>query len=94
MNVCISVLSSPSSACENLSLNATQVTGKVVLCFTTVARRIASARAASVVKAAGGAGVIVAKNPTSSLAPCGDFPCIQVDYGIGTQILYYIRSTR
>ncbi|KAJ8650262.1 hypothetical protein MRB53_003285 [Persea americana] len=81
-------------ACESLSLNGTDVGGKVVLCFTTVARRNAAVSAASVVKEAGGVGVIVAKNPTSSVSSCDDFPCIQVDYEIGTQILYYIRYTR
>ena len=90
----ISVLFSPPSACESLSLNGTDVGGKVVLCFTTVARRNAAVSAASVVKEAGGVGVIVAKNPTSSVSSCDDFPCIQVDYEIGTQILYYIRYTR
>ncbi|KAJ6417487.1 hypothetical protein OIU84_003249 [Salix udensis] len=43
----------------------------------------------------GGAGLIVAKNPSESLYPCTDgFPCIEIDYEIGTQILFYIRSTR
>lgn len=81
--------------CQNLSLNATKVAGKVVLCFTSVARRVAIASAAAVVQEAGGVGLIVAKNPNDAFSPCAEnFPCIEVDYEIGTQILFYIRSTR
>ncbi|OVA04694.1 Peptidase S8/S53 domain [Macleaya cordata] len=87
----------PTSAglCESLSLNGTSVAGKVVLCFTSMVRRMAPTRASTAVKAAGGVGVIVAKNPTNAIAACdNDFPCIQVDTALGTQILYYIRSQR
>ncbi|XWS50191.1 hypothetical protein CRYUN_Cryun12cG0067900 [Craigia yunnanensis] len=49
--------------CESLSFNHTSVDGKVVLCFTTVTRRSAVTSAVSAVRAAGGVGVIVAKNP-------------------------------
>ncbi|KAI9173469.1 hypothetical protein LWI28_001797 [Acer negundo] len=81
--------------CQSLSLNATKVAGKVVLCFTSVTRRIAIISAASVVLEAGGIGLIVAKNPSDVFSPCGDnFPCIEVDYEVGTQILFYIRSSR
>ncbi|XP_059664590.1 subtilisin-like protease SBT3.8 [Cornus florida] len=84
----------PPGACESLSLSNTSVVGKVVLCFTSVASRIPVAKASSVVRAAGGLGVIVAKNPSNILAPCSnDFPCIVVDYELGTKILFYIRST-
>ncbi|WCJ26664.1 Subtilisin-like protease SBT3.3 [Euphorbia peplus] len=80
--------------CESLSLNDTLVNGKVVLCFTSTARRGAVTTAAQAVKAAGGVGLIVAKNPNDALYPCsGDFPCIEVDYEIGTRIVFYIRST-
>ena len=66
-----------------------------MLCFTSVARRTAISNATSVVRAAGGVGLIVAKNPSDDLAPCSnDFPCVEVDYEVGTQILFYIRSTR
>ena len=69
--------------------------GKVVLCFTPTARRAAVTSATAVVKEAGGVGLIVAKNPSDALYPCkGGFPCIEVDYEIGTRILFYIRSTR
>ncbi|PRQ36280.1 putative tripeptidyl-peptidase II [Rosa chinensis] len=80
--------------CESLSLNKTMVSGKVVLCFTSLGwRAVPSASAA--VKEAGGVGLIVAKNPTNGLYPCSDdFPCIEVDYEIGTRIVFYIRSTR
>ncbi|OMP02780.1 hypothetical protein COLO4_10836 [Corchorus olitorius] len=81
--------------CESLSFNYTSVNGKVVLCFTTVARRSAVTSAASAVRAAGGVGLIVAKNPSDVMGPCGDdFPCLVVDYELGTQILLYIRSAR
>ncbi|XP_012086638.2 subtilisin-like protease SBT3.8 [Jatropha curcas] len=81
--------------CQSLSLEATSVDGKVVLCFTSMSRRAAVTSAAQVVKEAGGVGLIVAKNPSDALYPCsGDFPCVEVDYEIGTQILLYIRSTR
>ena len=83
------------SVCESLSLNNTRVVGNVVLCFTTLASRAPVSGAVSSVKAAGGVGVIVAKHPGDVLDPCSnDFPCIQVDYELGTQILFYIRSTR
>ncbi|EEF43470.1 subtilisin-like protease SBT3.5 [Ricinus communis] len=82
-------------ACQSLSLNATLVAGKVVLCFTSTARRSSVTSAAEVVKEAGGVGLIVAKNPSDALYPCNDnFPCIEVDFEIGTRILFYIRSTR
>lgn len=69
--------------------------GNVVLCFTTVASRTPVATAVSSVRAAGGVGVIVAKSPGDVLGPCSnEFPCIEVDYELGTQILFYIRSTR
>ncbi|KAJ0104700.1 hypothetical protein Patl1_17383 [Pistacia atlantica] len=80
--------------CESLSLNNTSVVGKVVLCFTTVARRSAMTNAVTAVRAAGGVGVIIARNPSHLFGPCSDdFPCIVVDYELGTQILFYIRST-
>lgn len=69
--------------------------GKVVLCFTTVTSRRAVTAAAATVRAAGGVGVIVAKDPSHVLGPCsGDFPCIVVDNELGTRILFYIRSNR
>ncbi|CAN6585742.1 unnamed protein product [Malus baccata var. baccata] len=80
--------------CESLSLNKTIVAGKVVLCFTTMGLQ-AITNASAVVKEAGGVGLIIAKNPSGALSPCNeDFPCIEVDYEIGTQILFYIRSTK
>ncbi|KAJ6727767.1 SUBTILISIN-LIKE PROTEASE SBT3.1-RELATED [Salix koriyanagi] len=80
--------------CQFLSVNASTVAGKVVLCFTSLTLGAVES-ASEVVKEAGGAGLIVAKNPSESLYPCTDgFPCIEIDYEIGTQILFYIRSTR
>ncbi|KAL5831463.1 hypothetical protein ACOSQ3_016879 [Xanthoceras sorbifolium] len=81
--------------CQSLFLNETKVAGKVVLCFTSLTRRVAITSAASVVQEAGGVGLIIAKNPSDAFSPCmGNFPCIEVDYEVGTQILFYIRSTR
>ncbi|KAK8480633.1 hypothetical protein V6N11_047238 [Hibiscus sabdariffa] len=82
-------------ACQSLLLNSTLVAGKVVLCFASVTGRVAIRLAAATVQEAGGIGLIVAKNPTDALIECSDgFPCIEVDYEIGTRILYYIRSTK
>ncbi|CAK7357469.1 unnamed protein product [Dovyalis caffra] len=80
--------------CESLLVDASTVAGKVVLCFTS--KTLGAVRsAAEVVKEARGVGLIVAKNPSEALYPCTDgFPCIEVDYEIGTRILFYIRSTR
>lgn len=81
------------SVCESLQLNNTPVVGKVVLCFTTIAGRAPVTRAVTSVRTAGGVGVIVAKHPGDVLGPCtANFPCIEVDYELGTQILLYIRS--
>ncbi|KAJ6950672.1 subtilisin-like protease SBT3.6 isoform X1 [Populus alba x Populus x berolinensis] len=86
----------PNSAgvCQFLSVDNSMVAGKVVLCFTSM--NPGAVRSASeVVKEAGGVGLIVAKNPSEALYPCTDgFPCVEVDYEIGTRILFYIRSTR
>lgn len=72
-----------------------EVDGKVVLCFTTVGARAVLTTAASAVREAGGVGVIVARNPSDMLGSCGnDFPCVVVDYELGTRILFYIRSAR
>ncbi|WRX17888.1 Peptidase S8/S53 domain - like 10 [Theobroma cacao] len=82
-------------ACQDLLLNSTLVAGKVVLCFASVARRVAIRSAAATLQEAGGTGLIIAKNPTDALTECSnDFPCIEVDYEIGTRILYYIRSAK
>lgn len=68
--------------------------GKVVLCFTTAKRSGAVSSAARYVKNAGGVGVIIARNPGDTLSPClDDFPCVAVDYELGTNILLYIRSS-
>ncbi|KAI8569933.1 hypothetical protein RHMOL_Rhmol02G0316400 [Rhododendron molle] len=84
-----------SGVCESLSLNPKFVAGKVVLCFTSLDSRIAVAIASSDVITAGGVGVIIARNPGDPVIPCSnDFPCIEVNYEVGTQILFYIRSTR
>ncbi|KAL0324603.1 UNVERIFIED_CONTAM: Subtilisin-like protease SBT3.5 [Sesamum calycinum] len=80
--------------CEGLTLSPNLVAGKVVLCFTTVSSPIVTQRAALLVRAAGGVGVIVSKPPNDITARCRSFPCAEVDYEVGTQILFYIRSAR
>ncbi|CAH2070929.1 unnamed protein product [Thlaspi arvense] len=84
-----------SGTCESLLINSNlTMAGKVVLCFTTIKRHSAVSSAARYVKRAGGLGVIVARNPGDALSPCvDDFPCVAVDYELGTNILLYIRSS-
>lgn len=82
------------SLCEDVRVNKALASGKVVLCFTSSVSRSAAARAALSVSQAGGLGVIVAKNRIGTLASCtDDFPCIEVDYEVGTQMLFYIRTS-
>ncbi|TQD98977.1 hypothetical protein C1H46_015447, partial [Malus baccata] len=79
---------------KGLPLEGGSTTKPILLCFTTMGRR-AITNASAIVKEAGGVGLIIAKNPSGALSPCNeDFPCIEVDYEIGTQILFYIRSTK
>ncbi|KAK9145837.1 hypothetical protein Sjap_005740 [Stephania japonica] len=80
--------------CEDLNLNNTPVAGNVVLCFARTTRLSALTHSVTAVKTAGGVGVIIANNPSNNLFPCygSDFPCLEVDYELGTKILYYIRS--
>ncbi|KAH7513631.1 hypothetical protein FEM48_Zijuj11G0001400 [Ziziphus jujuba var. spinosa] len=80
--------------CEALTSDDSRLGGNVVLCFTSESRRNAVTSASSVVKEAGGVGLIIAKHPRDVLYPCDDgFPCVEVDYELGTRILFYIRST-
>ncbi|CAA7062253.1 unnamed protein product [Microthlaspi erraticum] len=80
--------------CELLLYNSNRtMEGKVVLCFTTSLLSSSVSNAARYVKRAGGLGVIIARHP-SFVRPClDDFPCITVDYELGTNILLYIRSS-
>ncbi|PON37762.1 Subtilase [Parasponia andersonii] len=81
--------------CEALSLNETKVDGKVVVCFTLMNPILAAISATAAVKEAGGVGLIVARQTFSALFPCpGDFPCVEVDYEVGTRIVDYIRYSR
>ncbi|CAK9141579.1 unnamed protein product [Ilex paraguariensis] len=81
--------------CESLSPNDTSMAGNVVLCFTLDINQNFVEIAEWAVQGAGGMGIIVAKNPSNILYSSSvDFPCVQVSYELGTQILYYIRSTR
>ncbi|XP_018468573.2 subtilisin-like protease SBT3.7 [Raphanus sativus] len=84
-----------SGTCERLLINSDlTMAGKVVLCFTTSPYGTAVSRAARYVKRAGGLGVIIAGQPGNIIRPCvDDFPCVSVDYELGTNILLYIRSS-
>ncbi|KAL5831469.1 hypothetical protein ACOSQ4_016823 [Xanthoceras sorbifolium] len=70
--------------------------GKVALCFTAVVTRPTPITSVvSTIRVAGGVGVIVAMNPNDAFGPCSnDFLCVVVDYELGTQILFYICSTK
>ncbi|KAK0574537.1 hypothetical protein LWI29_025166 [Acer saccharum] len=78
---------------QNPPLDASLVAGKVVLIFPSPYHRLPNAT--KFVKAAGAVGIIFARTPDDTLLPCdNDFPCIEVDFNIGTKILLYARSTR
>ncbi|CAF2044150.1 unnamed protein product [Brassica napus] len=82
--------------CESLNfIPIRAMAGKVVLCFTISRRYTTLSGDASFVKRAGGLGLIIARTPGYTVSPCkDDFPCVAVDYELGTDILFYIRSTR
>ncbi|KAI4344908.1 hypothetical protein L6164_012090 [Bauhinia variegata] len=80
--------------CQPGSLNATLVAGKIVLCFSKSDQQQDIVSAAITVHEAGGVGLIYAQLHDNGLTPCGSFPCIKVDYEVGTQILSYIRRAR
>ncbi|KAK4799471.1 hypothetical protein SAY86_024836 [Trapa natans] len=80
--------------CSSLSESDSWMVGKVVLCFTTKSDPYAIVDSGVSVQDAGGLGLIAAKRPTSSSYSCDNFPCVQVSYELGSQILSYIRSTR
>ena len=84
------------SDCESLNFILIRaMAGKVVLCFTISRRYTTLSGDASFVKRAGGLGLIIARTPGYTVSPCkDDFPCVAVDYELGTDILFYIRSTR
>ncbi|KAK6275296.1 hypothetical protein POUND7_005005 [Theobroma cacao] len=80
--------------CESLSSNDDWMAGKVVLCFVSEYNMSLLDDGIWSVKEAGGLGVIVARTPSDYLYSYATrFPCVQVTYETGTQILYYIRST-
>ncbi|KAL7123565.1 hypothetical protein ACP275_01G113100 [Erythranthe tilingii] len=85
---------SSTGVCEGLTLKPSLVAGKVVLCFTTVSSPVVTLIASLLVRAAGGVGLIVSKLQNDITGQCRNFPCAEVDYEIGTQILFYIRSNR
>lgn len=83
------------SECSSPSTSDSWIVGKVVLCFTSESDPSAIVSSGLSIKEAGGLGLIIAKRPTGSSYSCGDsFPCVQVSYELGYQILSYIRLTR
>ncbi|KAG7656234.1 Peptidase S8/S53 domain superfamily [Arabidopsis suecica] len=81
--------------CEDLAKNPAHIIEeKIVLCFTKSTSYSTMIQAASDVVKLDGYGVIVARNPGHQLSPCFGFPCLAVDYELGTDILFYIRSNR
>lgn len=82
-----------SKDCQSGSLNKTMAAGKIVLCFS-LSKQQDIVSAAYTVKEAGGVGLIYAQYHEDGLSQCGLFPCIKVDYDVGTQILTYIRRAR
>ncbi|KFK45041.1 hypothetical protein AALP_AA1G336500, partial [Arabis alpina] len=84
-----------SGACEDLYKNPARIIKeKIVLCFTKATDFGTVSKAASDVIELGGYGVIVARNLGYLINPCGGYPCLAVDYELGTDILFYIHSTR
>ncbi|XP_033140688.1 subtilisin-like protease SBT3.10 isoform X1 [Brassica rapa] len=84
-----------SGDCQKLSANPNNtMEGKVVLCFTRETSVTPAVDAIIAVRNAGGLGVIIARNPTHLLLPSRNFPSVAVDFELGTDILFYIRSTR
>ncbi|KAL5973727.1 hypothetical protein ACLOJK_030383 [Asimina triloba] len=79
--------------CSSLNPENHTLTGKVVLCFDKLVNQHAD-DAVKGVKAAGGVGLIFARNPGQPIASCEDFPCVEVDFEIGKQLHFYIRSSR
>ncbi|KAL3523294.1 hypothetical protein ACH5RR_016128 [Cinchona calisaya] len=83
------------SYCDFLSQNDTWVAGHMVLCFYKGHSEGPIAAARQSIKKAGALGIIVAKASGKILDDfIDDYPCVQVSYVIGTQLLYYIRSSR
>ncbi|KAK8482072.1 hypothetical protein V6N11_063357 [Hibiscus sabdariffa] len=80
--------------CESLSSDDDWMVGKVVLCFASDYNQGLLDYGISSVKKAGGLGVIVSRSASNYFySSLTNFPSVQVTYEIGTQILYYIRST-
>ncbi|XP_011629200.1 subtilisin-like protease SBT3.9 isoform X2 [Amborella trichopoda] len=74
--------------CLSGYLRRGSATGKVVLCFTSM-----NDQAAQAVASAGGIGVIFVQSSDTILSPCKPIPCTEVDYQVGTQILFYIQTS-
>ncbi|KAL7146056.1 hypothetical protein ABFS83_06G015800 [Erythranthe nasuta] len=82
--------------CEDITANDTQVTGKVVICFTATGTESNILTAAAIVRMIGGLGLIATKKTfqATSTYYSPSFPCILVTYDVGSQIVAYFRSTK
>lgn len=80
-------------SCEAGSLNETLVIGRVVLCFESRSLRSADTVARTIHKMKG-AGLIFSQFPAKDVVLSSSFPCVQVDFTLGTYLLTYIGSTR
>lgn len=89
-------------SCHNGSINATNIAGKIVLCYapgdiSSTPPRSDLGTVVSFVYQAGGKGLIYAQYTTDTLIfvadLCGEVPCVLVDFEIATQILNYMDTT-
>ncbi|CAN6464930.1 unnamed protein product [Victoria cruziana] len=83
--------SSASGTCDINQLK--EVSGKAVLCFSTMGT-VSSTTAAVAVYLAGGSALIYADSPTRQEAEVSLIPTIFVDISQGTQILSYLQTSR
>ncbi|KAM1626573.1 hypothetical protein TB2_014682 [Malus domestica] len=87
-------LSTAYGVCEPLTLGNT-LAGNVVIYLTTMPGQAQVNNTIYAVRNAGAVGLIIAMPPSNLILPiCDDFPCIVVDYEHGTEIMFYMSSTR
>lgn len=78
--------------CTSDSLNETQANGKIVLCLQAVTDESRMTKS-SVIKSAGGVGMIIVDDTNKYMPSIYDLPATQVSQTSGMEILDYIRST-
>ncbi|KAL8551091.1 hypothetical protein ACS0TY_000245 [Phlomoides rotata] len=79
--------------CEDITARDTWVSGRVVLCFTLAVEDDVIIKASTIVRTAGGLGLIATKKTVKSLFLYynRNFPVVLVTFDVGTTILNYIR---